>query len=91
MKTDFFIEVEIEVPDRTSTCWVIFVYTNVDRQIKRDQWGYLMQQRQKWGDIWFLGGNLNEIKEDAEKREGRLRSKDSFRMFRDFFQGNGYG
>lgn len=39
-----------------------------------------------WGNFWFLGGDLNDIRDGAEKKGGRPRTAGSFRHFSDFIQ-----
>lgn len=83
VKTDFCVEVEIEVAGRLATCWGIFVYANVDRQIRKRSMGVLDATKAEVGRFMVF----REIKEKIEKRGGRLRSKASFRMFKDFIKG----
>lgn len=64
----------------------IFVYASVDKQVRMEQFHYLVQQHHNWGDKWFLGGNLNEIKGVREKKGGRMLIEGSFRMFRQFIR-----
>lgn len=66
--------------------WGIFLYANADKKIRRAQWSYLQQQRCKWGDMWFLRGDMNEIRENLEKKGGTGRSAGSFRRFNDFIR-----
>lgn len=46
-----------------------------------------MHQQQKWGSMWFLGGDLNEIKEVSEKKGGKQRTEASFKMFKQYIRG----
>lgn len=63
-----------------------FVYANADKYLRRGQMQYLVQQRQNLRDILFLGGDLNEILEPFEKKDGRLRTAGSFRFFNDIIR-----
>lgn len=71
---DFCFEIEFEEPSLQQTCWGIFDYASADKHIRREQFRYLAQQQDKWGDRWFLGGDLNDIRKTAEKKGGRDRS-----------------
>lgn len=87
--TTFCIEVEFEIPGLHRTCWGIFVYFSPDKQLRLAQMAHLLQQQNRWGDYWFLGGDLNDIKDNSEKKGGRLRSEASFTNFRDFIRALG--
>lgn len=63
------------------------MYASTDVQIKREQWDYLVQERPKWSDMWFLGkGDFNDIRDNEEKSGGRRRPESNFRNFRRFIQ-----
>lgn len=56
VSNDFCFEVEIEEVNHPGTFWGIFVYASPDKQLRQDQWQYLIQQKQCWGQKLFLGG-----------------------------------
>lgn len=58
---DFCMEMEIEEVGKQETYWGIFVYTSADKKTRNAQWQYLIQQQDKWQNLWFLGGDLNDI------------------------------
>lgn len=82
--TQFCIEMECSSVKSVGKFWAVFVYTSTDIQIKQQQWDFLIQERSKWGDEWFIGGDFNDIRDYAEKRGGRRRSDLSFRNFNNF-------
>lgn len=64
---NFGFEVEFETPDSGGKCWGIFVYIRPIFQVRQDQWSYLQDNKANWGDKWFLGGDLSDIKKPNEK------------------------
>lgn len=44
-----------------------------------------------WGDKWIIRGDFNDIRNNAEKQEGKLRQESSFRDFKNFISTIGMG
>lgn len=75
---------EFETPETDSKYWGIFLYLSPNCQERVDQWQYLVDNKDQWGNKWFLGGEINDIRKADKKRGGRVRSKASFWKFRNF-------
>lgn len=60
LTTQFCIELECSSAKCAGTFWAVFIYANTDLQQRQQQWYYLLQEIQKWGEEWFLwrGGIL---------------------------------
>ncbi|CAA0826236.1 Unknown protein, partial [Striga hermonthica] len=82
---------EVGFLDEKQNClgWGIFIYASTDSHIRSNQWAYLEGARHKWGLHWFLGGDLNDILSEGDKKGGRKRSLSSFHHFRNFVSGMG--
>lgn len=81
---DFCIKVQVESDDANDSFWVIFVHASTDPKERQNQLTELKLRKQRWRERWVLGGDLNDIKSQEEKKGGRVRSKSSFTDFRDF-------
>lgn len=82
----FGFEVEFETPDYGGKCWGNFVCLSPIYQVRLEQWRYLQDHRPNWGNKWFLGEDLNDIRK-SEKKSGRgerRRTEGSCRQFRSF-------
>ncbi|GER39993.1 RNA-directed DNA polymerase [Striga asiatica] len=71
--------------------WVVFIYASVDQGERKSQWEILIRHHLKWGDLWFIGGDFNDILNNEEKRGGLLRADSSFHDFKNFIQILGWG
>lgn len=78
ISNDFCFEVEFTKIGLGESVWGIFVYASVDKALRRLQWQYLQTQKTKWCGSWFLGGDLNDIKNRFEKSGSNQRSERSF-------------
>lgn len=72
---------EFEEVSKQVTYWRIFVYASMDKHTRNAQWQYLNQQKYKWQNLLFLGGDLNDIRDAQEKKGGKTRSQGTFRDF----------
>lgn len=84
LQLSFFIEMECSSVKSAGKFWVIFVYASTNTQLRQQQWDFLIQERPKWGEEWFVGEDGNDIRDHEEKRGGRRRSDLSFRNFNKF-------
>ncbi|CAA0841468.1 Unknown protein, partial [Striga hermonthica] len=80
----FSIEVEVEGTAGGPSFWVVFTYMSTDSRIREEQWGYLVNDKQKWGDSWLIGGDWNAICSVEEKRGGRKKNELELRGFNNF-------
>lgn len=58
VKSEFYIEVEIEGEDFKGKCWIIFTDASTDDNIRKIQWDILKKKRSTWGQGWIMGGIL---------------------------------
>ncbi|GER38816.1 RNA-directed DNA polymerase (reversetranscriptase)-related family protein [Striga asiatica] len=66
--------------------WAIFVYASVEQEERKSQWQMLIRHHLRWGDLWFIGGDFNDILSNEEKNRGLVRSESSFHAFKNFTQ-----
>lgn len=66
--SSFGIEVEFETQESKGKCWGVFLYISSSNDIAASQWEYLLDQKRKWGENWFLVGDINDIKESDEQK-----------------------
>lgn len=88
VSNSFGFEVELETLDSKGKCWV-FLYLSPNNLVRADQWQYLVDNKSKWVNNWFLGGDLNDIRKAEEKQGGRLRTEASFLQFQNFIDDMG--
>ncbi|GER42995.1 ferritin light chain [Striga asiatica] len=51
---------------------------------RAEQWNFLISAKRKWGDVWAIAGDWNDLCSNEEKRGGRLRIERSFCGFKEF-------
>ncbi|CAA0837766.1 Unknown protein, partial [Striga hermonthica] len=73
----------------TRTSWLILLYASTSKQLRAQQWEYLIQAKSKWRQDWAIGGDWNEICCDADKIGGRLRTPSSYSDFNKFISDMG--
>lgn len=78
--SSFGIEVEFETQESKGKCWGVFLHISSSNEIEASQWEYLLDQKRKWAENWFLGGDINAIKESDEQKG------DCFRQFQNFME-----
>lgn len=86
--SQFCVELECTNDNDLGKFWAVFVYVSTDSQLWQQQWDYLVQKKDNWGEDWFFffggRGDFNDIKGHDEKRGRRRRPESSFRSFRSF-------
>ena len=86
INTKFSIEVEFETVDIRGKTWAVFVYASNKEGVRKEQWKELLSRKGSWGSNWCLGGDLNDIREQDEKRGGRVRPVSSYCTFQRFIE-----
>ncbi|CAA0823390.1 Unknown protein, partial [Striga hermonthica] len=87
--SDFFIQIQFTLPHEDLPHSLTFVYMSTDRDTRIQQWNFLEQSKDGWGDHWVLTGDWNDICNQEEKRGGRTRPTSSFNAFNDFISAMG--
>ncbi|CAA0809638.1 Unknown protein, partial [Striga hermonthica] len=85
----FSLEVKFVLNGRNDIMWGVFVYASVDDSERQYQWDLLLRHSLRWGELWFIGGDFNDIICNEEKKGGLVRGEGSFRDFRNFLQSLG--
>ncbi|CAA0828300.1 Unknown protein, partial [Striga hermonthica] len=80
---EFCFQVEF-IDEEGQRCWGVFVYMNVNKEIRENQWKVLQMDKLKWGSRWFIMGDWNAICKPEEKRGGIERSLGSCESFNEF-------
>lgn len=75
---EFCIELRIGCESEGSNFWVILVHASTDDNEGQQQWDFLKIIKQRWVSQWVLGGDLNDIKNNEEKKGGRKWQDHSF-------------
>lgn len=60
-------------------------------RVRQRQWECLRERKLLWGSKWVMGGDFNEIKNNAEKCGGMTRPERSFFEFRNIIAEMGMG
>ncbi|GER37227.1 retrotransposon protein, partial [Striga asiatica] len=81
---EFCIQVEARCFGDKEWMWVTMVYLSNDKSAKKEQWRFLKDAQQNWGEVWAIAGDWNDICSNEEKRGGRQRSASSFNEFNAF-------
>lgn len=83
LSTSYSVEVEFESTDTRGKVWVGFVYADVNKRIRLEQWEELYTKSRQWGYRWILRGDFNDIRVPEHKREVRIRYVASCKRFRE--------
>ncbi|CAA0823185.1 Unknown protein, partial [Striga hermonthica] len=86
ISNDLCIQMELRGEGFSSGVWMIFVYMNSDKAIRRRQWEFLIDKKMNWGTCWMIAGDWNDIISNEEKRGGLRRLESSFSEFRQFIE-----
>ncbi|CAA0810091.1 Unknown protein, partial [Striga hermonthica] len=87
--SDFFIQVQLSLPNEEIPLWLTFVYMSTDKETRIQQWEFLEQSKEDWEDYWAIIGDWNDICNHDEKRGGRTISNSSFNAFNSFISSIG--
>lgn len=75
---------QVDTSDEQESYWVIFVYASTEAKVRNRQWKELTERKCRWGEKWIMGEDFNNIRDNSEKKEGRLRQESSLMDFRNF-------
>ncbi|GER24988.1 RNA-directed DNA polymerase-like protein [Striga asiatica] len=83
---NFCFEVKFLLNGFADPMWGVFIYASVDPYFRQKQWELLIRHHLTWGNLWFIGGDFNDILSNDEKNGGLVRGEASFQSFRHFTQ-----
>ena len=78
------IDTLVEMEDKKGRSRVCWIYASTDFDERRNQWDYIKKSVEIFDIPWLCIGDFNEIKENGEKKWGRIRGKRRINNFQEF-------
>lgn len=47
----------------------IFIHASIEEKKRKEHWEELVSKSRKWGQVWFIGGDSDDIIKHKEKME----------------------